>query len=395
MYQLAYIAGHSGGSWSNEPILLVLGSWLAVLRLERWLLALLQHRELASYHCAARAFSFPSAISPCVFSPPTPSPDAKSNSRRKGGLLNPPCPPAEDAGQSRPLRPTETALRRAAPPQPGPLTGSRPRRTPYCARAHWHRGPALPRPARLGSAPLPSLCACATRRGGDVCLPVLPPRAHLRRPRRMRGAGGEGGEGKGAAGRAGAGGAAAACAGSLGGGRAGPGRARWRDGRGRADYPEDPHHRGERRRQVQVRGRPPPPASPAAVRGTGRARPSPPRRRAGHHHLCLGGRPAWARPALRRGRPRGGGASSPLLGQSSCRREAAPAPGCLPFPQPCLGRRPRGGEGRAGACLTQLEAEAKRSAAGLARAIWASLCPAQPCVVWRWVRLCVSVAPWG
>lgn len=80
-----------------------------------------------------------------------------------------------------------------------------------------------PFPARLGSARLPSLCACATRRGGDVCLPPLPPRAHLRRPRRMRGAGGEGGEGKGAAGRAGAGGAAAACAGSLGGGRVGPG----------------------------------------------------------------------------------------------------------------------------------------------------------------------------
>lgn len=70
----------------------------------------------------------------------------------------------------------------------------------------------------------------------------------------------------------------------AGGGGAGQGRA-VRDGRGRADHAEDPHHRRERRRQVQVRGCQRFPAGhkargrragrPASGRGLPSARPGP------------------------------------------------------------------------------------------------------------------------
>lgn len=146
------------------------------------------------------------------------------------------------------------------------------------------------RPARCkqAAAPLPPLCAFATRGAGGPS-PLLPCLHHPAAPGAHARCCGGGGGGVGRGGRACAGGAAAAWSGSggraaEGPGRAAPGRA-VRDGRGRADHAEDPHHRRERRRQVQVRGCQRFPAGheargrragrPASGRGLPLARPGP------------------------------------------------------------------------------------------------------------------------
>lgn len=86
------------------------------------------------------------------------------------------------------------------------------------------------------------------------------------------------------------------CAPSV--GRSGPVRGRCRHGRGRVDHPQDPHHRRKRRRQVQVRGRPPAFRSLSWPAGCGLG--------------PLSDTAVWARPAPRRAGPAGGGLRRPF-----------------------------------------------------------------------------------
>lgn len=85
--------------------------------------------------------------------------------------------PTEDTGQEWSSAPTETARSQAAAPQPGPLTAPRPDAhaptddTPVRTRALAARADPYPHAVnKHRAAPLPSLCACAIRRGGGVFL---------------------------------------------------------------------------------------------------------------------------------------------------------------------------------------------------------------------------------